>query len=290
MDASPLARLSPELRNLIYDHCFDTPHQAITLKPGLIQPALALTCRQLRRETLQLYYTLARFNAHLDDGPATPLAHWFTILGRENVLLLREVNVWDMHMLNATLHGADSTARLLGSLTDEGKRYVLQPTGSWLLNRGWYLKELVVALHPMGLEIRNLSTVEIGAEAAPPVLTPRKPERTSHFALVPVSDDPLSHVPECRHPDLRDLLAHLGFSADMIEEVFDGLTGVTESPTAGKLRAQILYTPLDGPDDAEQREIRIRRGRRDIFLEFSGLDLISTRQTFIPHDEEFTPF
>ncbi|KAK5684036.1 hypothetical protein LTS10_003900 [Elasticomyces elasticus] len=272
MDDSPFARLSPELRNAIYEAAFNTEY-AITLQDNAIQHGITRTCRQLRRETLHMYYSLARFNAHLDDGPTAPLARWLEVLGRDNCLLLREVNVWDMHMLNATVHGLESTEKLLQSTTANGKN-------------GWYLKHLVVTLHHLGLEIRNLSLVntsldDLSASAG----STTKPERTSHFAIVPMSDDDLVKAPACRHPDMRDLLGHLGFQDDMIEEVFDGLEGTLVGQ--GDHRS-LLSGGVTTLVQSEQREIRIRRGRRDIFLQFDGHtgELLSTRETFVPRNED----
>lgn len=93
MEATLLARLSPELRNAIWEAVF-TSDYAITLQTGGTQHALTKTCRQIRRETLAMYYTAARLNAHLDDGPATPLAKWLQNIGREHCLLVRELNIW----------------------------------------------------------------------------------------------------------------------------------------------------------------------------------------------------
>ncbi|TKA50475.1 hypothetical protein B0A55_12950, partial [Friedmanniomyces simplex] len=160
MDTSPFARLSPELRNTIYEFAFDSNY-AVTLQRNATQNGIMRTCRQIRHETLGMYYSLSRFNAHLDDGPLTPLARWLEVLGRDLCLLLREVNVWDMHMLNATLHGVESTEQLLRSTMADGEMYVLQPTGSSLVQDGWYPEILVEALHHLGLEIRNLSLVHL---------------------------------------------------------------------------------------------------------------------------------
>lgn len=41
-----------------------------------------------------MFYSSSRFNAHLDDGPSTPLAAWFRALGPEIVQNIHEVNVW----------------------------------------------------------------------------------------------------------------------------------------------------------------------------------------------------
>jgi len=183
MDASPFTRLSPELRNTIYEFVF-TSDYAITLQYNGTQHALTKTCRQFRHETLRMYYSLARLNAHLDDGPATPLAQWLKTIGRENCLLLNEINIWDMHMLNATLHGSETTHQLLQSQDEEGKHYILKPIGSRLLDRGWYLHEILVALHSMGLALQMLCLTTTTATTAE-----EKNDRlqlTSHYAITPL--------------------------------------------------------------------------------------------------------
>lgn len=98
MDPSPLSHLPRELRDLIYEFTF-TPcksDQKISLLPGVlhIDHPLTKTCTQIRRETLSLYYSMTCFNAHLQDGPPTPLVGWMRRIGPELVLGVREVNVW----------------------------------------------------------------------------------------------------------------------------------------------------------------------------------------------------
>lgn len=44
-----------------------------------------------------MYYSQARFSAHLDDGPTTPLVRWFQAIGRQAVLLIPEIEVFDLH-------------------------------------------------------------------------------------------------------------------------------------------------------------------------------------------------
>ena len=93
MDASNLARLSPELRNCVYEYVFASNY-AVTLRTGFIQHELTKTCRQIRHETLQMFMSSTRFNAHLDDGPATPLAQWLRVVGPEVALTIAEINIW----------------------------------------------------------------------------------------------------------------------------------------------------------------------------------------------------
>ena len=59
MGRSPLARIPPELRNEIYYHAFDG-NESINVGPH-IEPAITRTCRQLRSETLLLFYKRAIF-------------------------------------------------------------------------------------------------------------------------------------------------------------------------------------------------------------------------------------
>lgn len=253
-----LTRLSPELRNRIYEYSFASNY-AITLRSRCVEHPLTKVCRRLRSECRGMYYALSRFNAHLDDGPAYPLATWLKSLGRDRTLLLNEVNIWDMHMLNATLHGTESTADMLASTTKDGKRYVLQPTGSWVLNRGWYLKDIFMALHSMGLELRNLALLNAWDDQV------SRANMTSHFAIVPSVETVEGHSASCARAVLRDLLGHLGFTDDMIDAA---IRGVLDSGNEGC------------------REVKVRRGRRDIFLYFDRGDLKSIRQTFVPREGE----
>ncbi|KAK5128993.1 hypothetical protein LTR85_000326 [Meristemomyces frigidus] len=259
MEASPLARLSPELRNAIWEFAF-TSNYAITLQTGGMQHALTKTCHQIRRETLGMYYSIARLNAHLDDGPATPLAQWLRRIGREHCLLLCEVNIWDMHMLNATLHGAEATQQLLSAEGQEDEHYFLRPMGSWLLDRGWYLKNLIVALHSMQLELQMFCLKRPGRD---------KPKLTSHFAIASVPSRQCStHSVSEPHGEVIHLLAQLGFSDEMRKAVLEALA------RTANVQASRLH------------EVRVRNGRREFFLCFERASFRSVRQTFIPHDED----
>lgn len=254
MEASPFICLSPELRNVIYEFTFMSAY-ATKLQNGQIQHPLTRTCRQLRRETLLLSLSLTVFNAHLDDGPATPLAHWLKTIGSAHCLELREVKVWDLHMLNATLLGQRSMQHLMRP--EQGPlfgQYILQPLGPWLLNRGWYLKDVVMALHEIGLGLRRLCRKNgPGADGFGEV------GLTSVFALVEL--DAVSNGGD-EAACLDDLMVHLGLDPSM--------------------RAQVKHALLNG-----DREVRLREGRRNIVFYFNGFRLLSMRQGFIPNDEDF---
>lgn len=93
MDRSPLARLSPELRNHIYKYVFQ-PCRLVYLgeywRPGPeeLQHPLTRTCRQLRAETLamNMAYTTFYFEKTYDRSA---LCVWLRAIGPETVVNLR---------------------------------------------------------------------------------------------------------------------------------------------------------------------------------------------------------
>lgn len=261
MDHSNLLLLPQELRDLIYTFTFTTSY-AVTLKTNQVQHALTQTCRQIRKETLALYLSLTRFNAHLDDGPATPLTAWLETIGPAQCLLLWEVNIWDMHMLNGSLHGVKATERMLslGAVTtsydsgddsglNEGspqyRPYVLMPVGRDIFHGTWYLAEIVLALQSIGIGLQRFCEVrDDGLEL----------KQTSHFAIQPAQSID-------------------GEGLSLIEQF--GLSCREWSD---------LIKQLDGG----WQMIQLQEGRRKIFLSFDEhRRLVSMRQQFIPRDEEF---
>lgn len=96
METSSFLLLSAELRNLVYWHTFSSKYSVEFGKVDIQHP-LTRTSKQIRYESLAMYYALTRFNAHLRDGPVTPLIHWIHTIGREAFLLVREIRLWDMH-------------------------------------------------------------------------------------------------------------------------------------------------------------------------------------------------
>lgn len=173
MDTSLFASLSPELRNIIWEYTLTTPY-SITLCNQQIFLPLTRTCRQIRHETLSMYLSLTSFNAHLDDGPVTPLATWLTTIGPARCLLLHELSVWDLHMLNGTLCGMEETERMLRCGGKDGEVFVLRSVGKLYHLWNWWLTELVIALRLMGLGLARFC--EVGREAR---LT-----ETSRFAVM----------------------------------------------------------------------------------------------------------
>lgn len=163
MDFSPFARLSPELRNKIYEHVFCSSNRfRVSLGPASgpnnAQSPLTRTCRQMRQESLHMYLANTRFSAHLDDGPITPLIRWFEAIGPEAIALLPQVAVFDLH---------DSQLELLSRLGAEmrqageadGWSWIYQPInadtmGHVSVDAVKYVKPLQDALKKLGLDLR----------------------------------------------------------------------------------------------------------------------------------------
>lgn len=116
MDESPLARLSPELRNRIYENLFtpeDIPSYAheeqltldITANSVIagteFRKAIALvqTCRQLRTETRLMFFSGCTFHICAEDcidvlrGQATLAAHYLRSLGPEVLRVVHQLRI-----------------------------------------------------------------------------------------------------------------------------------------------------------------------------------------------------
>ena len=219
MEASPLYRLSPELRNHIYEHVF-TSKYAVTLQDQKCQHALTRTCKQLRHETLAMYYATTSLNAHLDDGPAKPLTNWLKVIGSGAVCEIDRINVWveraaelvvdgdmlmerqDLHMLQFTIHGLQATAQIISNgkvdwkwchqsehddIGDLGPRNdVSSEMKEYALRpvdvrfAERNVKDVFLALHTMGLGLARLVILESGEG------TERPEKQTSEYAIVPL--------------------------------------------------------------------------------------------------------
>lgn len=80
-------------------------------------------------------------------------------------------------MLNGTLHGPESTARLLSESPDPGQKYILKPVGDRMTTSRWYLDEVIVALEFMGLGLLRFCVIPENGDESDIKLT-------SEFAIV----------------------------------------------------------------------------------------------------------
>lgn len=163
MDASLFARLSPELRNQIYELSYTLPNR-VSLGPATgpinAQSALTRTCRQVRRESLLIYYTQARFSAHLNDGPISPLIDWYRAIGPQACLLIPEINVFDMHNHMLSLWSVGMAEEVIANPARRDVSYRVTDVGrldknNVRFNAGQYVIQLQPALKEMGLDLRQ---------------------------------------------------------------------------------------------------------------------------------------
>ncbi|CZT20340.1 uncharacterized protein RCC_06199 [Ramularia collo-cygni] len=165
MENSNFIRLSPEIRNEIWTNVFASPCAVnVKLQSDKLQHPLTQTCQQIRHETLAMFYSLTRFNAHLGSGPTAPLLKWLRKLDAENLLIINEVNIWGLHNLNnGTLYGSEtSQALLLKGPQKPSSKYILQPVSGWIFaqhGRLKVLKEVILALHSVGLGLLRFCIV-----------------------------------------------------------------------------------------------------------------------------------
>lgn len=113
MDASPLARLPPELRNRIYERAVALSEPITTLwwpdtekfsavrrsRPTRRYPfALAQTCNAIRSETLKLTYNLNDVELRVLDADDAGYEHavrtFLSAIGPENEAVLRSVTIY----------------------------------------------------------------------------------------------------------------------------------------------------------------------------------------------------
>ena len=80
LPANPLSSFSslpPELRNQIYKLVLVSGHRITLFRPhSLVQPALTKTCRQIRRESLGIYYSRNSFYGRIIDYDPTMYIKW----------------------------------------------------------------------------------------------------------------------------------------------------------------------------------------------------------------------
>lgn len=147
---SRLLALPPELRDLIFEFALtvsDAPLVTFRLdsyqKESMceaVQPALTLVNRQVRAETLTIWYGCNRFVLHSEDVRAVAAEKW--LLGNlPHMSLLRGLEIWVRYVTstNERAYGA-----LAIRIRQDGK------TGLWEVEEEWGW--VTVLRRPMGLE------------------------------------------------------------------------------------------------------------------------------------------
>jgi hypothetical protein len=79
VDHSPLFKLPPELRDMIYDYAFSTKHcVTVTKQAGIPEPALLLTCKVVREEAIAVFYRERRLHPIVHGFDSTVILLWQT--------------------------------------------------------------------------------------------------------------------------------------------------------------------------------------------------------------------
>lgn len=95
MERSPLASLSPELRNHIYELSL-YERRPVAISPEFSSEASLLrTCKQIREEAQLLFYSINDFTCvvKLRDGNYEHLPHWLRSGPREKLSLVRSLTI-----------------------------------------------------------------------------------------------------------------------------------------------------------------------------------------------------
>ncbi|KAK4543340.1 hypothetical protein LTR36_005699 [Oleoguttula mirabilis] len=93
MDNSPLATLSAEIRNIFYELAFrNDDNKTLDLFAG--DAALSRTCRQIRQESLLLYYAVNTFKAEIPAGGEKELARRVDGLDHAKLRHIRKLHVF----------------------------------------------------------------------------------------------------------------------------------------------------------------------------------------------------
>lgn len=205
-----------------------------------------------------MFYSLTRFNAHLDDGPSTPLLRWVRGLDPQLLLVINELNIWDLHDLKGTLYGEDrAQALLMEGPQDVGKKYVLQPVSDWIFAQHGFqktLKEVIVALQSVGIGILRFCVVDheyeetdnAGAmveDRAASLVSP-----TSWFSLMRLDSKPVGHI-------FTDCNTNIDWLANV--------SGFSESA-----RAELICKLTDN-----QIKVEVFDGSRRVMFDFTSLEL-----------------
>lgn len=151
-------------------------------------------------------------------------------------------------MLNGTLHGEHSTNSLLGSKSASSESYALRPMGSWIFNRGWYLKDIILTLHTMGLGLSRLCVVS--KVATEPV------KLTSEFAIVRLDHLPKGEVLKDQYSEVNTLAEQFGLSEKARENLILQLAAGQRSVTLQERHRELI---LDFNESAGTRLKSIRQ-------------------------------
>lgn len=94
MDSSPLAKLSPELRNAIY-HLALYERRPVAISPHYsVEPGLLRVCKQIRQEAELIFYDINAFSAMTQtNGEMDHITNWLQRLSPHKATLIKTFNL-----------------------------------------------------------------------------------------------------------------------------------------------------------------------------------------------------
>lgn len=153
MPRSRLLDLPPELRDAIYEFALTAEKTVVTYRldayerdtyDHAVQPALTRVNRQVRDETLPIYYGCNDFILHTESGRYSHVHRWL-LCNEPHLLKLKRVSLWVRFF---RLGDGRGRAASQGAVSVSMQRDIA--TGCWKVDENW--RWITVVRKPEGLE------------------------------------------------------------------------------------------------------------------------------------------
>ncbi|KAK5117797.1 hypothetical protein LTR85_008772 [Meristemomyces frigidus] len=154
MENSPLNRISPELRNRIYELVFTPEREVECLDSGAvgnIQHPLTKTCRQIRAETLMMDYANTHYSSpgsyywDQDDGGGEELSVWLKKIGPQACSTIRSLHAF---------HGQEKCKERVSEFISRGGSVEILDVLGNLRWMGEWAPAVARTLREMGIQLR----------------------------------------------------------------------------------------------------------------------------------------
>jgi hypothetical protein len=137
VEHSPLFKLPPELRDMIYEYTFNTATLArVTKEAGIPEPALLSTCKVIRKEAIAVFYHEMRLQFVIPSYDPTVLRLWDTkrmhLLNSYNLVPPGPISfhqgprMWANLKLCFQLYHGRKLRTLLGASQPDGSNYIAE--------------------------------------------------------------------------------------------------------------------------------------------------------------------
>lgn len=148
-----LLELPAELRDLIYDFALTSPKPLVTFHldayqkdsyTHATQPPLTRVSRQLRYETLPIYYSSNAFVLHTEGAKAEDAQHWLQCI-EPHIPKLWRIELWVRYVMYINTRSSVAQGMLRVAMTRD-----LTGDGGWRVDDEW--KWITVVRRPAALE------------------------------------------------------------------------------------------------------------------------------------------